>query len=445
MPKASKATTSIASDRAVERYLPQSGSTTYSVARYTLDLRYRVATNRLDGVAIIHAVSTARLRSFAFDLVGVRATKVKVEGKAARWRQSPTKLTVTPTLPLPEGQPFTVEVTYGGSPAPRRSRWGQIGWEELEDGVIVAGQPVGAPTWFPCNDRPSDKASYRIRVVTDPHYTVVANGELVRKGHVKAGVEWVFEQAEPTATYLATVQIGRYVHTKMPAAGVPVELVHPRTEARKVVADFSRLGDMLGVFTRRFGAYPFPSYRVVVTADDLEIPLEAQGIAVFGSNHADGDGDEERLVAHELAHQWFGNSVGVGTWRDIWLNEGFACYAEWLWSEGSGRATAAELAAVHHGRLRTLPQDLLVGDPGPDLMFDDRLYKRGGLTLQALRTTIGDEPFFALLLDWTSSYRHAVATTEDFIRLASRHAQHDLGDFFTGWLFTASLPPLPDS
>jgi aminopeptidase N len=425
----------------VDQYLPRSGSDAYSVQRYDLDLRYRVATNRLDGVATLQATAARRLSTFALDLVGVSATKAKVGGKAARIRQSATKLTVTPVSPIAEGDAFVVEVVYGGSPAPRRSRWGQIGWEELDDGVIVASQPSGAPTWFPCNDRPSDKAAYGIRIVTDPHYRAIANGERVRKGHAKGGVEWVYEQAEPTASYLVTVQIGRYART-VEQAVVPITLARPRQLGSRVAADFAGLPEMLRVFSEAFGDYPFGGYTVVVTADELEIPLEAQGMGVFGANHADGGGGSERLIAHELAHQWFGNSVGIGAWQDIWLNEGFACYAEWIWSEASGRASAAEQAAVHHRVVSRLPRDIVIGDPGPDRMFDDRVYKRGALTLHALRSRVGDEVFFAVLRAWTARFRHGVATTDDFIALASQHAGEPLGDFFEHWLYREPLPHL---
>ena len=150
------------------------------------------------------------------------------------------------------------------------------------------------------------------------------------------------------------------------------------------------------------GPYPFAAYTVVVTDDELEIPLEAQGLSIFGANHLDGRLGRERLVAHELAHQWFGNSLTLGRWRDIWLHEGFACYAEWLWSEESRRAVGRRHARRGTTRgSRPLPQDLVLGDPGPELMFDDRVYKRGALTLHALRLTVGDDAFFDALRAWT--------------------------------------------
>ncbi len=425
-------------------YLPQSGNGGYRVESYDLDLRYRVATNRLDATAIIRAVTTQPLRSFSLDLVRLKASKVRVNrSKRTHFTQTATKLTITPDAPLGAGELFTVEIDYAGSPAPRRSPWGLVGWEELADGVIVAAQPSGAPTWFPCNDHPSDKASFRIRVNAEQPYLVLANGVLVDHSVSSGRGTWLFEQPEPTSTYLATVQIGRYVVEHRSLADVPAVIAYAPHVDAEVRADFDPLDRMMAYFVDTFGPYPFSDYSVVVTADELEIPLEAQGVAIFGANHADGEGRSERLIAHELAHQWFGNSVGIAQWRHIWLNEGFACYAEWLWSEHAGKDTADELARRYHAGLRSLPRDISIADPGPALMFDDRVYKRGALTLHALRLTIGDEAFFGLLRAWTASYRHSSATTDDFRALASTFAAASLDGFFNSWLVAFTLPRLP--
>jgi len=170
------------------------------------------------------------------------------------------------------------------------------------------------------------------------------------------------------------------------------------------------------------------------------MPLEAQGISIFGANHCDGTRGSERLIAHELAHQWFGNSVTARRWRDIWLHEGFACCAEWLWSEHSGGQSTDELARQHHHRLRESAQDLLLADPGPKDMFDDRVYKRGALTLHALRQQLGDENFFALLRDWTARYRHGTVVTDDFTGLAAKYAHESLRPLWEAWLYSTSVP-----
>ncbi|MEV8215448.1 M1 family metallopeptidase [Leifsonia sp. NPDC077715] len=430
-------------DAAPHSYLPRSGTDDYAVLHYDLDLNYRVATNRLDATAVIRARAAVDLAAVVLDLVHLKAKRVRFDGnKRVRFSQNATHLRITPPAVLPAGTEFTVEVAYDGSPAPRRTRWGTLGWEELTDGAIVAAQPSGAPTWFPCNDRPSDKAAYRIRVATEQAYTVVATGEPTAHSVSGGRGTWTFDRPEPTATYLAAVQIGRYTLERRHTDGVDWAVAYPPALARQVLHDFEPVGRMLEVFQRRFGPYPFPSYTVVVTEDPLEIPLESQAMATFGSAHADGRGGSERLIAHELAHQWFGNSVGLASWRDIWLNEGFACYAEWLWSEASGGLSAATHARAHHARLRLAPKDLLLGDPGPDDMFDDRVYKRGACLLHALRNRIGDERFFELLHAWTRNHRFGTVTSADFEALAGAFSDEPLHAFFDAWLRETRLPSL---
>jgi aminopeptidase len=319
-----------------------------------------------------------------------------------------------------------------------------VGWEELTDGVIVAGQPDGAPSWFPCNDHPSDKASYSIAVTTDPGYHVVANGVLTERMVMSSRERWCYEQVEPMSTYLATVQIGRYKVLETAAAPVRQLAAVPERLQALFRHDFGRQHEMMVLFERLFGPYPFASYTVVVADDELEIPLEAQGLSVFGRNHLDGRRGAQRLVAHELAHQWFGNSVTAGRWQDIWLHEGFACYAEWLWSEGSGGSSADVLARRAYERLAGLPQDIAVGDPGPERMFDDRVYKRGALTLHAVRLTVGDGTFFDTLRAWTRTHAHGTAVTDDFVDLATRHSDTPLRELFHAWLCQAPLPKLPE-
>ncbi|ROR66845.1 M1 family metallopeptidase [Agrococcus jenensis] len=428
---------------AVDAYAPGSGDVAWDALHYDLAIDYRMATNRLDGVARITGRATTELRAIVLDLVGLRVSRATLDGARLPHTARGPHVTVRPATPIPAGARFELEVAYGGQPAPRRTSWGLVGWEELEDGVIVASQPTGAPTWFPCNDRPSNKATYRIRVTTEQSYRAVATGTLVEERTSSGRTTRTFECRTPAATYLATVQIGRYVRRATTGAEVPVVAFYPAALERRVVADLATLPAMLACFVERFGPYPFDDYTVIVTQDDLEIPLEAHASAIFGANHIDGRGVEERLVAHELAHQWFGNSVGVAAWQHIWLNEGLACYAEWLWSEAAGRESTDALARIHHKRLAALPQDIVLGDPGPALMFDDRVYKRGALLVHALRLALGDVRFFGLLHDWTALHVSSTVTSDDFRRLAAQIAERPLDELFDAWLVGTALPPLP--
>lgn len=429
----------------IDPYLPTEGNFGYRVSRYELDLEYKVAINRLAGTATITAVTLAALRTFTLDLSdALSVTKVTVNDvRPQQFRTSAGKLHIALREALPAGAAMTLVVRYGGTPRPVRSVWGDVGFEELTDGALVAGQPNGAKSWFPCDDHPSSKASYRIRIATESSYRAIANGELVSR-RARAGMTtWTYELPEPTSTYLVTLQIGMYERHRLAKNGVAIHAVLPDRLRRNFEHDFDRQPQMMKLFVKLFGAYPLDEgYTVVVTDDDLEIPLEAQGISIFGANHCDGRRSAERLIAHELAHQWFGNSVTAKRWRHIWLHEGFACYAEWLWSEHSGGRSADEWARHYHQRLADSPQDLLLADPGPRDMFDDRVYKRGALTLHVLRRRIGDTDFFALLQDWTARYRHGTVVTDDFTGLASHYANESLRPLWDAWLYAKELPAL---
>ncbi|WP_028476351.1 M1 family metallopeptidase [Nocardia sp. CNY236] len=431
----------------IDEYLPQSGNAGYRVSRYDLELTYRVVGNRLAGRAAITAVTTAARPRFALDLdQALSVSKVVVNGaKAAKFVHQRGKLLITPRDRIPAGGALVLVVHYQGIPKPVRGPWGDVGWEELGEGALVANQPNGAASWFPCDDHPSSKARYRISITTDSPYYAAANGTLVGKQTKASSTTWVYEQSEPMSSYLATVQIGPYrkYRLRSPRASVPMQAILP--PALRVVFDhdFARQPQMLDVFEAAFGPYPFDEYTVVVTDDELDIPIEAQGMSIFGANHCDGRRGAERLVAHELAHQWFGNSLTIRQWRDIWLHEGFACYAEWIWSEAAGGPTADQLARAARHNLSREPQDIVIGDPGPQRMFDDRVYKRGALTLHALRLQLGDSTFFALLRDWTIRYRHSSVTTEEFTDLAAHYSLAPLRPLWEHWLLGQSLPHLP--
>ncbi|MBO1755082.1 M1 family metallopeptidase [Allobranchiibius sp. CTAmp26] len=422
-------------------YVPGHGDLGFDVLRYDLELGYRVDGNTLDGTATLTCRAPEATERIHLDLHKLNVQKVLVDGVRAKHRHGRNRLSIE--CDIEAGAQFVVRVQYGGRPGPLSKRTlGEAGWEELEDGVIVAAQPHGAPTWFPCNDRPSDKASYRIRLTVGSTYTVVSNGRLVSTTPRASTTTWEYVQDEPMASYLATVQIGRYQLFDFESV-VPLRAAVPAALTDRYDAAFGRQPQMLETFSQLFGEYPFDSYTVVVTEDDLEIPLESQSLSTFGANFLTTAWDAERLIAHELSHQWFGNSLTLGAWKDIWLHEGFACYAEWLWSEASCRGSAQERAEEHWSLLAGSDQELVLADPGPDKMFDDRVYKRGALLLHSLRLTLGDHVFFDLLRSWVSEHAHSTVSTEMF-REHVRRAPGDAVDvLLDAWLTEPELPPLP--
>ncbi|SEN14844.1 M1 family metallopeptidase [Actinacidiphila rubida] len=434
-------------------YFPAQGDTRYGVHRYELALDYRPAANRLRGTARLSAVAGgATLREFALDLADFRLQRVVVDGRPAHYAHRAGRLRVRPAKAVEAGAAFTVEVHYTGNPQPVTSQWGGLGWEELTDGALVASQPVGASSWYPCNDRPADKATYQISVTTPSVYTVVVSGRLLSRTTRASSTTWVYEQTAPTSTYLVSVSIGRYEAVQLVGGGSvfaprrPVRQTGyvPSRLRREFAVDFGRQTRMMDFFEDVFGPYPFDEYAVVVADEELDVPVEAQGLATFGANHLGGRRHSERLVAHELAHQWFGNSLSIGDWRHIWLNEGFAKYAEWLWSEHSGGPRAATHAANAHEHLARLPQNLTLGDPGRRLMFDDRLYQRGGLAVHALRLTLGEGAFFRMLKGWTAVHRHGVVTTAGLTAHAAQYTARPVAPVLDAWVHRAALPPFPE-
>ncbi len=427
----------------IDPYLPKNGNFGYRVSRYDMDLEYKVTINRLSGSVTITAAALTELTEFTLDLSdALTVAKVLVNGKRpAHFDCRERKLRIRLSSKLASGAAMSVVVHYRGTPRPIRSLWGDVGFEELTNGALVAGQPNGAASWFPCDDHPSAKASYGIRIAVDNPYRVVANGKLASRRRRAAQTIWTYEQPEPTSTYLVTLQIGLYEAIQLADTPVPMHAALPERLRRNFDHDFARQPEMMKLFVELFGPYPLANgYAVVVTDDALDIPLEAQGVSIFGANHCDGSRNSERLVAHELAHQWFGNSVTARQWQDIWLHEGFACYAEWLWSEHSGGPSADDLARDYHQKLRRAPQNLLLTDPGPRDMFDDRVYKRGALTLHALRERLGDEKFFALLKDWTTQHRHASVVTDEFTALADDYSDESLTQLWDDWLYSRAVP-----
>ena len=450
----------------------------FHIHSYFLDMDYNAGPNFLNATATLTVENYRELKTLTLDLAHtLRVASVKLTGhglsaaqpellELRRYAQSNNKLRLTFANELPADLSFEIAIRYSGKPHPLRSPWGSVGWEETNEGALVAGQPNGAPSWFPCDDTPDEKATYRIRVSTHRDIVAVATGDLVEETSARAKTTREYVVDYPMSTYLAAMYVGPFRHevlrpAKVGKKKVPVGAWLPNgtPQARQVRErfhqDFHNQTEMVEIYSQMFGPYPFPSYEVVIAPERLEIPLEAQAKSMFGCNHCDGKGTWERLIAHELSHQWFGNSVGLVEWRDIWLNEGFACYAEWLWFEHSREIPAAHHAWVHYRKLLQKPQDMLLAEPGAAKMFDDRVYKRGALTVHALRMWLGDVAFFPILEKWTTSHKMGLVETSDLENLVaatlvehrfcldSTEAAREVSSFFDAWLRSPELPEFP--
>ncbi|MDO0929173.1 M1 family metallopeptidase [Streptomyces sp. TG1A-8] len=420
-------------------YFPLSGNGGYHVSHYDLTLRYDTASRHLDGKAVLTARATQRLGRFDLDLEGLEVTGVTVDRTAARFRRNGQELVVTPRHTLGAGREFRVTVAYAGTPTPVTDPDGSAdGWIPTDDGAFVAGEPQGAMTWFPANGHPGDKASYDITITVPEGRTAVANGVLRGRHTAHGRTTFRWHQAEPMAAYLATATVGRFrTESYTTADGIRVYNAVDAREAAAAAPVLKKLPSVLAWESGLFGPYPFRAAGSVVDhAPDVGYALETQTRPVYDSAPDLG------TLVHENAHQWFGDSVSLTSWQDIWLNEGFATYAEWLYSEQHGGDSAQKTFDALYARpaddgLWAYPP----ADPGSGArIFGTPVYARGAMALHELRTAVGDRTFFRVLRAWAAGHRAGHGTTAQFVRLAERRSGKDLTGLFRTWLRTKGKP-----
>jgi aminopeptidase N len=276
---------------------------------------------------------------------------------------------------------------------------------------------------------------------------VIANGHLVGVRSTRDWSTFHWRAVDPMATYLAFFAAGRFdVERGRTPSGVPYTLAVSRQlgplERRQAMALMRRTTVVQTWLEGHLGRFPFGSTGGLTTAHNTRFALENQTRPTYpyvGGPWAD------TLVAHELAHQWFGDSVSVDAWRDIWLNEGLATYMETWWEHrGPGSAQQMRDWLVNEYYFYSLDNGwrwaLPIGDPGPHRLFREEVYDRGAMTVQALRNVLGDEDFGELLRQWVTVHRHGNASIADFQALAESVSGKDLGGFFQVWLYAGTAP-----
>ncbi|GAA3179655.1 MULTISPECIES: M1 family metallopeptidase [Streptomyces] len=427
-----------------DTYFPDLGNGGYDALHYDLGVSYHPSSGRLDGRTTLTARATQNLSAFDLDLQKLDVTAVRVDGRPARFTRAGDELTVRPARMLRDGRTFTVTVTYGGVPQPLGGPiifGSDYGWMKTKDGVFVACEPNAASTWFPSSDHPGDKATYDIRIDAPKGLTGVSNGRLIESGE-RGGRSYAhWRESRPMATYLATATIGKFdVRTGTTPGGTPIYVATDPTLPTGKVDVYGVTAEATDYWSKVFGPYPFEETGAIV--DDMPqagFSLEVQSKPAYSAVR------NESTIVHELAHQWFGDSVSVKDWRHIWLNEGFASYAQWLWAEHKGTKSAHDAFREAYAAIPAGDPfwKIKVADPQRDTMFSDAVYDRGAMTLQALRERIGDRAFFTLLPAWTAAHRYGNAETSQFIALAEKISGRRLGDLFDAWLNTGARPPLP--
>ncbi|WP_406382987.1 M1 family metallopeptidase [Streptomyces sp. NBC_01618] len=426
-------------------YFPKLGNGGYDVTHYGLVLDADPAAHHLSGTATITARATQDLSAFNLDLAGLTVRSATVEGRPAAVNRAGHELTLRPDADvadrLRKGRTFRTVVRYSGTPqALTDPDTSKEGWLRTADGSVALGEPTGSMAWFPGNNHPSDKASYDITVTVPKGLTAVSNGELTSRRTAGGTATYHWHVAEPMASYLAMVAIGRFdTKTSTTPDGIKVFSAADAKVAAGSARILARVPEVVKWEAERFGPYPFSATGAVVgRPGDSGYALETQHRPFFPGTPDAG------LLVHEMSHQWFGDSVTPESWRNMWLNEGFATYAEWLWEDDKeGRPVQGRFDAAFEDddNWAFPPAD----PPTAADISHAPVYGRGAMVIHKIRQAVDDdERFFALVKGWTKAHRHGNASTADFTAYVEKTTGQDLTELWNTWLYGKSRPASKD-
>lgn len=423
------------------------GNQGYDVQHYDLMIdttsNENASAGAIDAIATIDLITTHTLTSFNLDLIYLDVQSVTVDDEPAEFEHVGRELTVTPGSTLSQGDSAIVQVRYSGVPVSMNNE-NEIfgpGWQATEWGSYTISEPNGAATWFPGNDHPSDKATFGIAVTVPVGTVAVASGSLIERIVDGETETFGYSMPEQMTTYLASVVVGDFViDESVSDSGVAIRNVlwAEDAESLRPILEETTI-PMLELFESILGPFPFDTYGVAAVPDNLGFALENQTMSLFSVNTLSFDSIfTDGILAHEMAHQWFGDAVSPAEWDDIWLNEGYATWSETYWLASQGHDQIPRLAEEN----REIPYGPLVGGT-EDTLFRGAVYVRGALALESLRRTVGDEEFFEFTRTWIGEHSGGTASTAQFIALVDQTFGEEAQQMMKAWIFDEVSPELP--
>lgn len=435
-------------------YLSYLGNTGYDVQRYVVKARVDPLAGRVEADTTIEArVTLDGLDRLSLDFMrpkdgkGLAIFTVTADGQPATYTRpdDADKLWIDLPAAKAAGDALTLRLTYGGAPVPGGADIFSGGLlPHGSDTMYAISEPDGTRNWIPSNDHPRDKALFRFEITAPKPFVATANGVPVETIDGAGETTAVFEMRQPMATYLATTAVGRYRTADQAGPGG----VAIRHYFLNDPADGMRVAgvtpDILGVIGRLVAPYPFDTYGHYA-APDFGGGMENQSMTAIGPGAfaSSTPRSQHGLIAHEAAHQWFGDAVSPYTWSDIWLNEGFATYYAELWraSRVGPEPLGWRMEALRYAVLsRAL--DLPVTQPLLADMFGTNTYEKGGWVLHMLRATLGDAAYTAGVRAYYDAHRFGNATTADLQAALQTASGQDLEPFFAQWLRRGGNPSL---
>ena len=447
---------------------PNLGNGGYDALHYDLTIDYDPVSNAMTSSTDITQKATQDLSEFALDFRGLNVTSVTIDGVAATFTRdvNTDKLIITPAAGIDNARTFHTVIAYNGVPVQIQDPDNSLeGWLRSPDGAFVVNEPMGAMGWFPNNNHPLDKATYDFHLTVPSTHVALGNGELVSNPTANGKTTWNWHHEYPMATYLTTATVGLFDYTKttgataLGAKGNPLELHNAfdssYTDAQKATLKTNTTDreDQIVSFLSSYNGVPYPfdsTGAVVDRITGVGYVLEVQTKIHFPTNSV-----SVNTLSHENAHQWFGDSVSLKRWSDIWLNEGWATWSQWNWSSrfNGGQTPKQLFDSTYASTQQPTRWNTPTASPTAAGLFSTfPVYTRGAMTIEGLREIIGDTAFQALIKTWLTENKYANADTAAFVATAKRIAR-DVGGFdssnlakldnyFQQWLYGAGKPTL---
>ncbi len=420
-------------------YYPKDGNGGYDALDYHVSISYHPQRKHLDGDSTMTARATRNLSRFNLDLRRLRVSAVEVNGRQATFTREPEfELVITPADPIAKDTEFTVRVRYAGTPAhTRRPLVEKQGWQYTSSGgAFVLGEPHSASFWYPVNDTPRDKATFRLTARVPEEWTVVAGGTEGPRSTTDGWTTYTWFDTNPVASYLTTVAIDKFTidRSRLPDGTPVVSAYAPGAEDKRSVE--ARLPEVIEFMVDKFGPYPQTAAGGIYLNEAIPFALETQGRPTYAS------WAEEHVLVHEYAHQWFGNSVSIRSWSDLCLSECFASYAQWLWIEDQEGVNLDEhyRTVIHQIRTMETIWATKLHEMGAGEEFAG-LYSKGLLAMHALRKKVGEAVFDEVLRAWPAAHQHSNASWPELERFVQARTERDLGAFFDAWFRGVGIPP----
>jgi aminopeptidase N len=415
---------------------PSVGDPGVDALHYALDLSWDDRTERLTASETVLFRATRAADHVQLDLAHqLLVQHVWLDGAAVPFQHAAKDLVVA--APVKADSRHVLQISYDGVPEPvtaptDRADFSTTGWTVAQDGTVWTMQePYGAYSWYAVNDQPSDKAFYDVTIHA-PHGQVgVSNGELLSRRTVDGRTVTRWHLPEPAASYLVTIAIGRFTETRDTGPhGLPISYWTP-SDRPAILRQVRYAPKAVAYLEGLVGRYPFPSLGVLVVPSNSA--METQSMVTLGSN---GDTLSRDVVVHEIAHQWYGDTVTCADWSDLWMNEGMATYlAEVNWTadhSGKSRDDILRRFAAFAGPLRA--QYGPPADYRPGTFGEGNAYYIPALMWDTIRQRLGDEEFWSLAVRWLRTHRFTSQDRDTLATWWSKASGQDLTPVFHAWL-----------